>query len=309
MASRRARGGGHVAPAAETKQEGDTVSTTGPSPTVTPGEILERLKQRITDLEAQLSEAQRQSNPRLQDLSPDELALEAVGAAGDIIKAARQQAADTREAAAAEAAKVREAAQQALAQARSQAHQIRAETEAVRDAMLAEARETADTILERVRRDADTMTAKAVAEADEIRRGAQAESESLFAEAQRRLQASLAASEQANQRAQHEAEQIVEEARVTADSLRADAQAQHRGVIDEALSQLRVQEELMIDLQTQARSMRSSVGTVLDAVRVSADAIAGEGARAEATTQSYLAKVSQLKADLQARIGPTQPRD
>ena len=290
-------------------RELESVSTNGASPTITPGEILERLKQRITELETKLSEAQHQGHRRLQDLSPDELALEAVGAAGDIIKAARQQAADTRQAADAESASTREAAQRTLASAKAQADQMRADTEAARDTMLNETRETVERALARVRQEADDITAKAVAESDEMRRTAQAESESLFMEAQRRLQASLHAAEQATQEARDEARRIVEEALAMAESIREEARTQARAVIDEVLSQLHVQEEMMRELLTRAISMRSSVGTVLDSVRVSADAIAAEGARAEAVTQSYLATISQLKADMQARTGPSQPRD
>lgn len=294
-----------------------TVSTNSTSPTITPGEILERLRKRITELETKLAEAQEQcqnqgpgqDNRRLQDLSPDELALEAVGAAGDIIKAARQQATDMRQAVAAETSKAREAAKQTLAQARTQADQLRADAEATRDSMMLETRESTDRILTRVRQEADDITAKAAAESEEIRRAAQAEAESVVLEAQRRLQASLTASEQATQKAHDEARHIIETARSMADSLREDARAEARGVIAEALSQLHLQEDTMADLLNQAVSLRSSVGTVLDAVRTSADAIAAETARAEATTHSYLAAIAQLKADLQARIGPLQPRD
>lgn len=290
-----------------------TVSTDSTSPTITPGEILERLRQRITELEAQLAEAQDQNqgqdHRRLQDLSPDELSLEALGAAGEIIKAARQQATDMRQAVAAETSKAREAAKQTLAQAATQADQIRADAEATRDSMMLETRESTDKILTRVRQEADDITAKAAAESEETRRSAQAEADSLVSDAQRRLQSSLLASEQATQNARDEARQIVEAARSMADSLREDARAEARSVIAEALSQLSQQEDTMADLLNQAVSLRSSVGTVLDAVRTSAEAVAAETARAEATTHSYLAAIAQLKADLQARIGPLQPRD
>ena len=65
---------------------------------LSPGQILENLKRRISDLEAQLAEANRRTSDhrRLQDLGPDELALLSVGAAGEIIKASRAQAAEVR---------------------------------------------------------------------------------------------------------------------------------------------------------------------------------------------------------------------
>jgi len=291
-----------------------TVSTDSAPSTLTPGQILERLRQRISELETKLAEAQRASTPtsehrRLQDLSPDELALEAVGAAGDIIKAARQQATDMRHAAAADTSKAREAAQNALAQARTQADQLRSDAEAARDAMMNETRENTAKILARVRQEADGITAKATAESEDIRRAAQVESDSLVQEAQRRLQASLAASDQATTNAPEEARRIVEAARAMADTLREDARTDARGVISEALTQLRVQEKAMTDLLNQASALRVSVGAVLDSVRASSDAMAAETARAEATTRSYLASVAQLKADLQARIGPAQPPD
>ncbi|MBM3669078.1 MAG: hypothetical protein FJW97_03560 [Actinobacteria bacterium] len=285
-----------------------TVSTDSTPSTLSPGEILERLKRRVSELEAKLAETQG-DHRRLQDLSPDELALEAVGAAGDIIKAARQQATDLRQSAAADAAKARDAAQHALTQARMESDQLRADAESARDAMMNDARENTSRILARVRQEADDLTSKAAAEADDIRRVAQTEADSLVVEAQRRLQASLSASDQATTNARDEARRIVEAARAMADTLREDARGEARGVIGEALSQLRVQEEAMTDLLDQASALRVSVSAVLDGVRSSSDAMAAETARAEATARSYLASVAQLKSDLLARIGPAQPPD
>jgi cell division septum initiation protein DivIVA len=287
------------------------VSTDGVNSTLTPGEILERLKARIKDLEAALAEAQRTSqvSRRLQDMSPDELALEAVGAAGDIIKAARQQAADLRQAALADASKARDAAHQSLSQARAETDQLRRDAESARNAMMNEARENSDRILARVRQEAAEITAKAITEAEDIRGSAQAESDSLIAEAQKHLQASMGVAEQSTASAKEEGRRIVEAARTMADSLREESRAEARTVIGEALSQMRIQEQAMTDLLNQVATLRTSVGSVLDAIRSSADSMAAESARAEATARSYLAAVTQLKADLQARIGPVQKPD
>lgn len=275
--------------------------------TITPGEILERLRARISELEARLADAQRPDRRRLQDLTPDELALEAVGAAGDIIKAARQQAAELRQAATAEAAKARDAAKLTLTQARSNADRLRAEAESARDAMLNESRESAEQILAQVRQEAEELTANATAEADGVRRAGHAEAESFVQEAQRRLQASLAASEQATTNATEEARRIVEAARAMADSLREEARTEARGVITQALTELKGQEQVMTDLLAQTSALRAAVGAVLDSVRTSSDAIAAEATRADALTRSYLSSIAQLKADLQARIGPARP--
>ena len=73
-----------------------TPVSTGDS--VTPVQILEQLQNRVEELERELADAKAavHDNRRLQDLSPDELSLVAVGAAGDIIKAAQTQAAEIR---------------------------------------------------------------------------------------------------------------------------------------------------------------------------------------------------------------------
>ena len=65
---------------------------------VTPAQILKHCKDRVQELERELADAKAavHDNRRLQDLSPDELSLVAVGAAGDIIKAAQTQAAEIR---------------------------------------------------------------------------------------------------------------------------------------------------------------------------------------------------------------------
>ena len=100
------------------------------SSSLTPTEILNRLKQRISELEAQLADAQRDLSDRrrLQDLSPEELALVAVGSAGEIIKAARSQAADVRAAAENADAQARQKAQATFEQARERAARLTPES-------------------------------------------------------------------------------------------------------------------------------------------------------------------------------------
>lgn len=280
-------------------------------PPLTPGQILERMKARIADLEAQLEEA-RTSGPerrRLQDLSPDELAIEAAGAAADIIKAARSQAADLRQAAEGDAERARDAAHQALVHARTQAERITSDAEAARDSMLSDARENSAAIMARVRQEADDITSQARAESDEIRQLANKESDRLIDEAQRRLQTALIAAEQSTATANEEARRIVASARSTADSLRDDARRDARTVISECLSQLKIQEQAMADMLDQAAGLRASMSVVLDGIRTAGDALAAESARSEAATRSYLATIAQLKADLQSRIGPAESPD
>lgn len=280
-------------------------------PPLTPGQILERMKARIADLEAQLEEA-RSSGPerrRLQDLSPDELAIEAAGAAADIIKAARSQAADLRQAADADAGRARDAAHQALVHARAQAERMVAEAEAARDSMLSDARENSTAIMARVRQEADDITAQARAESDEIRQLANKESDKLIDEAQRRLQTALIAAEQSTSTANEEARRIVNAARSTADSLREDARKDARAAITECLAQLKIQEDAMSDMLDQAAGLRASMGAVLDGIRTAGDAMAAESARSEAATRSYLATLAQLKSDLQSRVGPAESPD
>ena len=90
---------------------------------VSPGEILDQLRARNAQLEDQLAKAQGAlaDRRRLQDLSPDELAMESVGAVGEIIKAARLQAQELRNSAQTELDKAREEGQNALRQARARA--------------------------------------------------------------------------------------------------------------------------------------------------------------------------------------------
>ena len=106
-----------------------TPVSTGDS--LTPAQILEQLQKRVQELERELADAKAavHDNRRLQDLSPDELSLVAVGAAGDIIKAAQTQAAEIRREIEEQQRHSSEKIQAALARAQDRATQLVTEAE------------------------------------------------------------------------------------------------------------------------------------------------------------------------------------
>ena len=156
---------------------------------MTPAQILEQLQNRVQELERELADAKAavHDNRRLQDLSPDELSLVAVGAAGDIIKAAQTQAAEIRREIEEQQRHSSEKIQAALARAQDRATELVTEAETASSETTSNAHAAAEEILERVRTEADAMAASAQVEAERIREEARTISDSLVLEAQTRL--------------------------------------------------------------------------------------------------------------------------
>ncbi|MDC3376407.1 hypothetical protein OAV85_00200 [Candidatus Nanopelagicales bacterium] len=281
--------------------------TEDPGGSVTPAEILERLKARISELENQLTQAKHELSDRrrLQDLSPEELSLVAVGAAGEIIKAARAQAADVRSDAERLQTQVREKAQAALAAAQERANRLTSDAEEASAATKAKAQATAEEILERVRSEADAITSSARSEAEAIREQAKQESDGLVQEAQTRLQVALRSADQSIATANQEGRQIIEAARAMADSLRDEARSEARAILQQSLDDIAGQENDMTSLLHEAGSMRAAIASALDTIRSAADTAAAETARAEASNRTYLASMAQVRSDLQRRLGPS----
>lgn len=269
-----------------------------------PGEILDQLRARNSQLEDQLAKAQSAlgDRRRLQDLSPDELAMESVGAAGEIIKASRLQAQELRNFAQVELDKAREDGQSALRQARSRAEQIRGDSEQAAAEALRKAREESERIMESVRTDAAEMTDHARLAAEALHVQAQDQYDRMQREAQVRLQAALLNADQSMTTANAEASRIVVAAERSAQKMQLDAQAIARGIIAESLAQIAAPETLMDQLLADAGNLRSSVNSVVEMVRQMADHSAAEAANAEAATRSYLSSIQQMRTDLERRL-------
>ncbi len=271
---------------------------------LSPGEILDELRIRNSQLEDQLAKAQAAlaDRRRLQDLSPDELAMESVGAVGEIIKAARLQAQELRNAAQVELDRAREEGQSALKQSRARADQVRSESELVAADMVRKAREESELIMERVREDSAELTDHAKLSAEALHLQAQDQYDRMLQEAQVRLQAALVNADQSITAANAEAGRIVAGAERTASKIQADAQAIARGIIAESLAQISAPESLMNQLLSDAVNLRSSVSSVVDMIRQMADNSAAEAANAEAATRSYLSSIQQMRTDLERRL-------
>ena len=281
-----------------------TPVSTGDS--VTPAQILEQLQNRVQELERELADAKASShdNRRLQDLSPDELSLVAVGAAGDIIKAAQTQAAEIRREGEKQQRHSSEKIQAALARAQDRATELVADAEAASSETTSKAHAAAEEILERVRTEAGAMTASAQVEAERIRDEARRISDALVLEAQTRLEVALRSADEAVSAANDEGRQIVEAARSMADSLRDDARTDARGLLRTSLDEIRVQENDMTSLLHETSTMRKAIDGALQTILTAMDTAAAESARVEASNRSFLASMTQMRSELERRLGP-----
>jgi hypothetical protein len=273
---------------------------------VTPAQILEQLQNRVAELERELADAEAavHDNRRLQDLSPDELSLVAVGAAGDIIKAAQTQAAEIRREVEENQRHSSEKIQAALARAQDRATELVTDAETASAETTSKAQAAAEEILERVRTEAGAMTASAQVEAERIRDEARRISDALVLEAQTRLEVALRSADEAVSAANDEGRQIVEAARSMADSLRDDARSEARGSLRTSLDEIRVQENDMTSLLHETSSMRKAIDGALQTILTAMDTAAAESARVEASNRSFLASMTQMRSELERRLGP-----
>ena len=261
---------------------------------ISPGQILENLKGRISDLEAQLAEANRRNSDhrRLQDLGPDELALLSVGAAGEIIKASRAQAAEVRASAEEYGTQNRSAAKVALDEATVNSQQMRAD-----------ARDNAAEIMSTVRDQSVAMVHKAQQEADAVRLRAQQEADRLAEEASAQLGQAVQTGEKTLASANESGRKIVNAARQMADSLRDETQSETRVMLRELLDLIEIQESAMGELLSDSGVLRDSISSVMEAVRESSERMAAQAARTEARVRSHIGTTTQMRSDLQRRLG------
>ncbi|MDE0974913.1 MAG: hypothetical protein OSA11_07490 [Candidatus Nanopelagicales bacterium] len=271
-----------------------SLSEVSPGSSVSPGQILENLKGRIRDLEAQLAEASRQRSDhrRLQDLGPDELALLSVGAAGEIIKASRAQAAEVRASAEEYVTQNRSAAKVALDEATANSQQMRAD-----------ARDNAAEIMATVRDQSVAMVHKAEQEADAVRLRAQQEADKLSEEASVQLGQAVQTGEKTLASANESGRKIVNAARQMADSLRDETQSETRAMLRDLLDLIEIQESAMGELLADSGILRDSISSVMEAVRESSEHMAAQAARTEARVRSHIGTTTQMRSDLQRRIG------
>ena len=148
------------------------------------------------------------------------------------------------------------------------------------------------------------MTASAQVEAERIRDEARRISDALVLEAQTRLEVALRSADEAVSAANDEGRQIVEAARSMADSLRDDARSEARGSLRTSLDEIRVQENDMTSLLHETSSMRKAIDGALQTILTAMDTAAAESARVEASNRSFLASMTQMRSELERRLGP-----
>ena len=271
-----------------------SLSEASPGSSPSPGQILENLKRRISELEGQLAQANGRGSDhrRLQDLGPDELALVSVGAAGEIIKASRAQAAE-----------VRASAEDYVTQNRSAAKTALDEATATSQQMRAEARDNAAEIMATVRDQSVAMVHKAQQEADAVRLKAQQEADKLSEEASVQLGQAVHTGEKTLASANESGRKIVNAARQMADSLREETQSETRVMLRDLLDLIEIQESSMGDLLVDSGALRDSIASVMEAVRESSERMAAQAARTEARVRSHIGTTTQMRSDLQRRLG------
>lgn len=229
---------------------------------------------RIEELERQLAEArlELQSRPRLQDLTPDELAGSAVGAAGEIVKASRAQAFELRNAANKELDAARQAASDLLTRAETDTKARLARTAEEADRQLAGAHEDAARIRVQAQAEADVITSSARTAAQQLAESGRAQFDELMEDVKSKSKSASTRASAIVDAANKSAADVLDKARSEARFIEAESRAAVSAVIASGLTALAAQGSAFTDLARESGLLRSSIADLAETVRRTTEA-------------------------------------
>jgi hypothetical protein len=258
-------------------RRGAADATPEPAPVLTsPPPASSREAERIDELERQLAEARQelQTRPRLQDLTPDELAGSAVGAAGEIVKAARAQAFELRNAANKELEAARVAADELLSKAEADTKARQARTVEEADRVLAAAHDDAGRIRAQAQSEADTITTAARSSAQQLAESGRAQFDELMEDVKSKSKSASTRASAIVDAANKSAADSLEKARSEARFIEAESRAAVSAVIASGLAALASQGAAFNELASESGRLRTSIADLAETVRRATEAAA-----------------------------------
>lgn len=225
---------------------------------------IDTLNSRVKELEMTLAaerqafDAQRQeflSRPRLEDLGPEDLATESLGAVSEIIKAARAQSTELKRAASEELARAEGEASALRASAAASADETRREAERLASDMASKAKTKAEKVILDAQSEAQTKTNTANAAAEMSRAEAQAQRDSVIEEAQTRLESATNRARKAVENANATAQVTLDSARVAAARAGEEARVTTNEMLKQCLSSSDAQAKSLKEFKVELQAM------------------------------------------------------
>lgn len=296
-------------------RRGATDAPAPPSPGVIsppPAPVSNRQAERIEELERQLAEARQelQSRPRLQDLTPDELAGSAVGAAGEIVKASRAQAFELRNAASKELEAARQAASDMLTGAESDTKARLSRTVAEADRLLVTAHEDAGRIRAQAQAESDTITSTARASAQQLAESGRAQFDELMEDVKSKSKSASTRASATVEAANKSAADVLDTARSEARFIEAESRAAVSAVIASGLTALAVQGKAFNDLATESGQLRSLIAELAETVRRTTEAASltlSDSENRSLASASFVDQQAKELRSIEQRLTHTSP--
>ena len=198
------------------------------------------------------------TRPRLQDLGPEELAGESLGAVAEIIKAARAQSSELKKQGKLELDQAREDAKTITADAEAQAEQVRAQAESKASELVSKTRAQQDLLVAQTTADAASTLQSAKDAAENLIADANRQRQEIIAEAQARLESASNRARKAVENANAMAQSTLESARVASAQTVQEGRQSARLAVAQCIDIVASQSETLSSLKRQVDSMRTA---------------------------------------------------
>lgn len=258
-----------TAPPTDVTPTSTMVSKTAADETKPKGSKMEidALNERITELESMLArereafEKERKeflTRPKLEDLGPEDLATESLGAVAEIIKAARAQSMELKRVAGEELSRAEEEAAAMRASAAAAADDVRRESERLAAEMASKAKAMQEKLIAESKAAAERNTANAEAAVEKLLGEAQIQRDSVIEEAQTRLESATNRSRKAVENANVTAQATLENARVGAARAREEARVAASETLKQCMSATDAHYQSLNELKVEIQAMESA---------------------------------------------------
>ena len=228
---------------------------------------IDTLNGRIKELESLLA-AQRQTfdrerqefltRPKLEDLGPEDLATESLGAVSEIIKAARAQSTELKRAASEGLARAEEEATALRARAAAASDEMRRESERLASDVAAKAKAKQEKLISDSQVEAQRTIESAKSAAEQLLLEAHAQRDSIIEEAQTRLESATNRSRKAVENANTTAQATLDSARVGAARAREEARVNANETIKQCLASTDAHHQSLKELKVELQTLESS---------------------------------------------------
>jgi hypothetical protein len=225
---------------------------------------IDTLNGRIKELESTLAaerqafDKQRQeflTRPKLEDLGPEDLATESLGAVSEIIKAARAQSTELKRAASEELARAEEEATALRASAAAAADEMRRESERLAGDVASKAKAKQEKLISDSKVEAQRTVDNAKAAAEKLLLEAQVQRDSIIEEAQTRLESATNRSRKAVENANATAQATLDAARVGAARAREEARVTANETLKQCMSSTDNHYQSLKELKVELQAM------------------------------------------------------